>query len=507
MRKPSASWLPTFLIATGLALGMTPASQASAEGTTRIIELNELPLLFADDSGIAASSGVVRTIHAAKTRPAPVLEPKLPWEGSRVYVYGSVYYDQNADRFSLWYLGHPEPDASGKEPRVPGFRKGKGDVVLYATSRDGLEWERPELGLHSFQGSKANNIVFDLHSASVLHDLREKDPARRYKMLGSRVGAYYAAVSPDGLTWQRHPDDNPILTASDNISLTQDPFTGEYLAYHRRPSTKNGRCVWLSRSADFNTWSKPDLVFAADAIDNAWARNPGERTEVNNLSVFPHAGGFLGLPTIFRVLIPTRPAESLTHGQSGTDGLVDVQLITSTDGTHWQRTEPRLPVIPRGAPGRFDAGSILGVSSTWVHVGDETWVYYTALTTSHGAPIPPKRNAIGRAEWRRHGFASLDAGETGRVETKPLRLRGSELIINANATGGELRVALLEADGTAIAGHSADECEVLTSDATQWKARWKGGPQALPTDRPVRVVVTMKQTRLYSISSKTTSPP
>ena len=163
MRELSGSSLPTFLIATGLALGVMSAAQAHEETPTRIIELNELPLLFADDSGIAASSGVVRTIHAAKTRPAPVLEPKLPWEGSRVYVYGSVYYDQSADRLSLWYLGHPEPDATGKEPRVPGFRKGKGDVVLYATSQDGLEWERPALGVHSFQGSKANSIVFDLH--------------------------------------------------------------------------------------------------------------------------------------------------------------------------------------------------------------------------------------------------------------------------------------------------------------------------------------------------------
>ena len=496
-------WI-SFLFSIGFAPGMSLAQTRPAVSAARVINLDTLPLLFVDDSGIAASSGVIRTVHEAKTRPAPVLEPKLPWEGSRVYVYGSVYFDEAAGVLSLWYLGHPEPDASGKEPRVPGFRKGKGDVVLYATSKDGLEWERPDLGLHSFHGSKANNIVFDLHSASVLHDLKEKDPAKRYKMLGSRVGAYYAAVSADGLNWQRYPDDNPILTASDNISLTQDPFTGEYLAYHRRPSPKNGRCVWLSRSADFYTWSKPELVFAADAEDNAWARHPGERTEVNNLSVFPHAAGFLGLPTIFRVLVPARPAEELTHGQSGTDGILDVQLITSADGTHWQRTHPRLPVIGRGARGSFDAGAILGVSSTCVHVGDETWVYYTALTTSHGAPIPPKRNAIGLAEWRRHGFASLDAGENGRIETHPLRLRGMDLIINANAAGGELRVALLEADGSAIAGFSLEESEVLNKDAPRWKARWKRGSgkttPELPDDRLVKVVVTMRQARLYSLS-------
>ena len=326
----------------GMLCVMSPASLPAAD---KNIVLNDLPLLFADDSGLAASAGVIRTVHAGKTRPEPVMTAELPWEGSRVYVYGSVYYDEAANRLSLWYLGHPNLGPDGKEPQVSGFRKGKGDVVLYATSKDGLVWERPKLGLHSFLGSKQNNIVFDLHSPSVLLDLTDKDSTRRYKMLGSRVGAYYAAVSADGLNWQRYPGDNAILKSSDNISLTQDPFTGEYLAYNRQPSAKRARCISLSRSRDFKTWSTPKLVFAADAEDDAWVHNPGERTEVNNLSVFPHAGGFLGLPTMFRVLGPNREPAELTPGQSATDGILDVQLITSEDGETWKRTRPRMPVI------------------------------------------------------------------------------------------------------------------------------------------------------------------
>ena len=31
--------------------------------------------------------------------------------------------------------------------------------LCYAESNDGIEWRKPELGLHEFQGSKANNIV------------------------------------------------------------------------------------------------------------------------------------------------------------------------------------------------------------------------------------------------------------------------------------------------------------------------------------------------------------
>src|SRR5262249_51493180 len=138
----------------------------------------------------------------------------------------------------------------------------------------------------------------------------------------------------------------------------------------------------------------------------------------------------------------------LPAGQSGADGSIDIQVATSTDGEKWQRPTPRLNMIPRGAPGTFDGGVILGVSSNTVDVADETWIYYTAINTGHGAPIPPKRITIGRAEWRRHGFASLDAGaEGGRIETTPLRFASPELVLNANAAGGEVRVTLLETDG------------------------------------------------------------
>jgi hypothetical protein len=496
-------FLSLLLLAAGLNLRAENTFAAATESTgaaPSAIVLAELPLLFADDSGVAASRGLVRTVHPARTRAAPVLEPQRPWEGSRVYIYGSVYSEPAGGQLTMWYLGHPDADEKGRTPAVPGFRNGKGDVVLYATSQDGLHWDRPSLGLHSFQGSTANNIVFDLHSPSVLRDAREPDPARRFKMLGSLRGAYYAAVSPDGTHWTRYPGEQPVLKSSDNISLTQDPVTGDFLAYHRHSTKSDGRSISLSRSRDFRSWSEPVLTFAADAADNAWTKNPGERTEVNNLAVFPHAAGYIGLPTIFRVLGADRPAAELTPGQSPTDGIIDVQLITSADGRRWQRTDPRVNMIPRGARGSFDAGAILGVASTCVQVGEQTWVYYTALSTSHGAPVPPKRSSIGRAEWRRHGFVSLDAGENGRVETKPLRFHSPSLIVNANAEGGELRVALLEADGGAIAGYALEDGEPLHADATRFPAHWRSGA-TVPTDRPIRVVVAMKQAQLFSLAT------
>lgn len=448
---------------------------------TRDIVLSDLPLLFADDTAIAANEGVVRTVHPARTLSAPLIEPDRPWEGDRVYIYGSVYFDEAAYQLRMWYMSRPQA--------------AKGDCVLFATSQDGVRWTKPSLD------SSGRNMVFPIHSPSVLLDRRESDPAKRYKMLGSKSGAYHAAFSSDGQHWAFYPK-NPVLKHSDTITLSQDPTTGEYLAYHKCPAKIRGfgrRVVWLARSRDFQDWTEPELVFAPDEEDDAWAKRPDERTEVYNMSVYPHAGGFVGLPTIFRVTAARRPKSELTPGQSPDDGPIDVQLATSADGGTWGRTQPRVNIIPRGAPGTFDGGSILGVSSTAVHVGDETWVYYTAMTTTHGGPMPPKRLSIGRAAWRRHGFASLDAADKGRVETKPVRLGARSLVVNADAGHGELRVALLEADGRAIPGFALGDSEPLCKDSTRSIARWRSAA-SVPTDRPVRVVIEMKNAKLFSLS-------
>lgn len=472
------------------------------------IALGRLPLLFVDDSGVAARSGVVPTVHPARTHAQPVLQADQPWEGERVYIYGSAYRNPATGEYQLWYGTRPGIERGGRsssEGAAPSLPNGGFDLTAFATSRDGLNWHKPALGQVEYNGSSRNNIVSGFHSASVLRDERETDPAKRYKMLGYLVRpshAYHAAYSADGLAWHAYPK-SAVLEHGDTITLTQHPVSGEYLAYHKRPAQVRGmgrRVVWLSRSLDFQQWSEPELVLAPDEADDAWVGRPRERTEIYNMSVLPHAAGFLGLPTMFRVMRET-PRDQTAPGQSPVDGPIDVQLATSADGRTWKRLLPRVAVIPRGAPGSFDAGAILGVSSTAVHTDTETWVYYTAINTGHGAPMPPKRITIGRADWRRHGFVSLDAGpDGGRVETRPLQLAGPRLVVNADAAAGELRVALLEADGRPIAGYGSDDCEPLRSDATAFAVRWRGQVD-LPRDRPVRVVLTLRNARLYSLSS------
>jgi len=475
------------------------ASAAAVGAADRVITLDRLPLLFADDSGIASRDGVVRTFHPGRTLAAPVLVADQPWEGDRIYIFGSAARGPGPDFFRMWYSSHPGLENAPPGSKAPAWHS----ETLYATSTDGVHWTKPPLGIIEVAGSSANNIVSDFDSPSVLLDATEPDASHRYKMLGALHGNYAAAYSADGLHWNMYPH-NPVLKYSDTITLAQDPVTRRYLAFHKRPAVVRGfprRVVWLSTSADFQNWTEPELVFAPDLEDDEWTspNRPWERTEIYNMSVVPHAAGFIGFPAVLRVMKAIQRAD-LTPGQSPVDGPLDIQIATSQDGRQWKRSWPRIGMIPRGTPGTFDGGALLGVASQPVDTDEQTWIYYTAINTGHGGTMPPKRTTIGRAEWRLHGFASLDAGPMGGwVETRPMRVaEGASLVVNADASKGELRVALLEEDGRAIAGYAAQDCAPLRADAVHSEIRWNGARGA-PTDRPVRVRIEMKNTLLYSI--------
>ena len=46
--------------------------------------------------------------------------------------------------------------------------------ICYATSKDGIHWEKPDLGLVEYNGSQRNNIVWrGPHGAGVIKDLSE----------------------------------------------------------------------------------------------------------------------------------------------------------------------------------------------------------------------------------------------------------------------------------------------------------------------------------------------
>lgn len=422
----------------------------------------------------------MRHTHACEKLPEPVLEAETPWEREgddrRVYEYGTVLRDADTGRFRMWY--------------------NRLRLVLYAESDDGIHWTRPNLGICDWAGATDNNIVYNgLHSPSLLYNPESANAELRYVMLGSNSG-YRLLRSPDGLHWTPCAD-APILTGGDTCTLAYDANTGEYLAFHKRTEAHLGqkrRLVFLSASRDLETWSEPTLVMAPDETDDAQvAREGGVNAQFYNMSVFPYGGQYLGLVTLFHLM---HIAETSGPEQSKHDGPIDVQLVHSRDGRAWSRCEDRAPVIPNG-PHAYDAGCVLGVANSPVIVGDEVWLYYTAITTPHGGALPAKQVSIALARWRLDGFASLDAGlETGVVETTPLDAAGQWIEVNAEISGA-LTVAVLDEAGTPVPGFRHEDCEVLHGDSVHHRVRW-GAADHLPRGGPLRLEFRMADTRLFS---------
>ncbi len=454
--------------------------------------------VFVDDELIAAKKGVRRTIHPCQKLPKPVVEPEHPWEGNRVYVYGTVLYDPAAKQYRMWYMSNP---AKGKRDRR--INRSRGCLLLYATSSDGVRWHKPEMGFYEFNGSKRNNIIYGMDSPSIIVDARDPDPARRYKMIGyvtvkgegNGVTACYSAA---GLRWHDVAA-GPLFKSSDTVTLAQDPRTGEYLAFHKSGAKIRGyprRLVGLAVSKDFQTWSRLGLVLVPDEKDDAWAKQEGQRTEFYDMSAFPYGGQFLGLAAVFRKTL--RRAKAARH-QSRDDGPIHAELVHSRDGRTWHRLDERTAIIPNG-PSDFDAGCILGMINTPVIVGDEMWVYYTGITTTHGGALPTKRITIGRAAWRLDGFVSLDAGGAeGTVEMIPLQAAGDRLSVNADASKGQLTVEVLDGAGEPVAGYGSKDCVPIRTDAVRHVVRWQDHAR-LPAGGPLRLRFRLTDAKLYAFS-------
>lgn len=446
--------------------------------------------IFVDNIMLAYMTGVIRKAHAANKLDQPVLTAEMPWEqgdiyegqpDKRVYIYGTVLKDPESGSFKMWYNRYRNN--------------------YYAVSDDGVNWERPVLD----QLGKNNMIdLFDFHSPSIIRDDLESDPKKKYKAVGSSRNGYKAAYSSDGLNWKLF-NENPVLESYDTITLSQDPETGEYLAFHKihhDPRTLPiARQVYLSISKDMQNWSEPELVMITDELDHQQARllEGGTHSEFYNMSAFPHGNQWLGLVTHFRRTGEPKVIkfEGGGNAQSMADGPIDIQLVHSRDGRKWERCSDRSPVIPLGPHG-YDSGSILGLCNSPVIVDDEMWMYYTAMTTTHGGALPEKQMSIARASWRVDGMSSLQAGATeGIVETNTFISEGSNLSVNADIAKGRLRVEVLDVNREVIRGYEKENCVITDRDSIELPIRWNDS-QNLPYGTPIRLRFHLTNGDLFS---------
>ena len=184
--------------------------------------------LMVDDYLIEKKEHVTRTYHPFdKYDGNPVLIADKPWEGKISYVYGTVLPSEQGTGYRMWY------------------QSWTGDYInLYATSQDGITWEKPELHIVDYEGSNDNNFFLRRTEEDalpqVIYTPWEKDSTRRYKLLNydygrtppdNLVSGFWGAYSADGIHWTDVAQ-NPVLKDPGDVgNFVWDTHTEQYIGY------------------------------------------------------------------------------------------------------------------------------------------------------------------------------------------------------------------------------------------------------------------------------------
>ena len=446
---------------------------------TLLREIGSRRELFVDDWLIERMTGLEQRLNPPTPREVAIVFD-APWEGN-TSAYVTVFRD--GDRFRMYYRGSHFDLETGKTPHR--------EVTCYAESDDGIRWRKPKLGLVEFDGSTANNIVWDgigSHNFAPFKDANPNaTPEARYKAIASGKGGLYAFQSPDGLRWSLMQE-TPIITegAFDSQNLAfWDAVRERYVDFHR--GFRNGvRDIMTTTSNDFLNWEEPRWL--------DWGDAPPEHLYTNAIIAYPRAPHlFFGFPKRF---VPTRKKADHPH-----PGVSDGVFMTSRDGLRWNRWREAF-VRPGPMPSRWvnrnnmTAWGILLTKADDPSLPDE-YSLYVSEGYYTGSDTRLRRYTI-----RQDGFVSIHAGVPGgELVTRPLVFEGSRLTLNvATSAAGTVRVEIQDAEGNPIPGFTLDDSPEIYGDSLDLVVEWKGGADVSAlAGKPIRLRFVMEDADLYAI--------
>ncbi len=424
------------------------------------------------------------------------LKPSIRWEQRIDNGYPNVFYDEAYKEYRCYYTCFIKDQASTEfrpeqrinleyplhryPPRTAG--------ILLTTSKDGIHWIRPSLGICEYEGSRDNNILLtNVHGASVFRDEHETDPARRYKMAMRHDAHKKVAVSfsTDGIHWC-DPIDLPNYNApgdTHNFAFWDDAID-RYVLITRLWAQGVIRVVARSESEDFINWSPPVEIYRGDGFDD----------QLYSMPVFKLRDVYYGLGSVY-------------HGgdrASKDFDCVDCELLYSLDGLNWERAVRGESFIPRGM-GRYgddvpDCGCIY--ASIPVEQNGRYIFYYFGSNGQHTnfresslmcASINPNKLA---------GYAAKSS-EGGYLGTCQVKITGDRLIVTADISdGGSLRAAVcrpgsLHSPINPIDGYQFENSIVEEHTDGEYHISFKTGKLSQLPEEPLIVVFHLDKTVLY----------
>ncbi len=508
------------------------AARSSNDGGTSWTEM------FLDNELLESTPGVSRRLHPAKKHLLnPVIRCERWCDGAYMQPYTTMY-DEEEKLFKMW--------ARSGADSPSGYIGGNAGYMLYFTSKDGVHWEKPNLGIVELEGRRDHNVVFisDMVTSSptkraygpekfvmptvamtpqgkkaffwgVNKHPHPRDESERYVALAivqdHRRGAHIV-TSSDGIHWSCAP--TPFWQTPHDVSgrgddclmhLMYDDAKQKWVIYRRiipefsermiadesdreRPGVdRYNRSYAYAESEDLKECSGHRHVMAMDADDPA-------DTELYQFGCHKFGETYVGYMSIYYLRRP-QP--------------ISIHLATSRDGEHFTRVSRGTPIIDHGELGYYDYMAMACSQPKPIVVNDTIHIYYAALNAPHDADFngdTPYTGGAALATLKRDRFASLETGipdgGPSRVITKPFIVRHPRMYLNAGTwMQGSIRAEVLTRNWEPIPGFTEPEARTIRGDALDHPVVWtnKNDLSEL-VGKEVRLKFHMTRARIHAMS-------
>lgn len=442
-----------------------------------------------DDYSIPFNKGVLLTLVPGRksavtdpehpNRPVLAVGEKGDPDERRVYFAGTVI--KVGDEYRMWYSGYD------REARRH---------LCYAVSKDGINWEKPPLGLVPYKGGTANNLVAIDGGQSirgslflVLHDPEDPDPAKRFKLMWEMdpTNQVKAAFSPDGLNWTIAADGKFLVTAEPSGLVKHDGLyyiNGHSGAIRHPVAGAQKRTMQTFVSSDFVNWTAAaHMSFRRDNIPPRpivdFESHRGEQLHTG-ASVWNRGNVFLGF-------------YGQWHNETNDRRtcIVDIGLVVSHDALHFKEPIPDFKLVPsfeesdRAEP-RLTQGQ------AFENVGNRTLFWYGIWTeVNRDGPT-----GVRVATWPRDRLGHFRpapgiADPHCLTSPQPIAEAGGRIFVNADglSANNRLKVELLDELLRPIPGYSGEDCVPVVKSGFRTPVAWKGGDLVRSNGRPVRIRV------------------
>ncbi len=470
---------------------MASVSVADPGVTQPVRSIGSNRVLFLDHTYVETSQNTRLKLHPPRKTGERLIESDRVWESATLNWFSVL---RDGEKYRMWYECYD----------IDGWPTADDTSFCYAESEDGVHWVKPSLGLFAYQGNADNNIIFReigtdqhrsrVHGSCVFLDPHAAPDARykcvsqgRFQGIGSNP--YYVAgmTSPDGLHWTRLPE--PICGdfADSQYSGFWDEAQQQF-ALFGRAGGRGGRAIGHSISSRFEAFPRltESVVLQVD-------EDEAEGCDLYN----PACQQYPGMPEWY-LMFPSRFCHS--------EDTLDIRLAVSRDGVTWTWPDRETPFISLGADGDFDSGSLYMANGACVPTAEGFSFYFSASPLKHeqvdlpNLEDPKNQRVITRAVAPRDRLVSVTAGASGgTVQTPLVQFAGNRLTVNVSvATGGRIRIALLDAQGMSLPGRSIEQCQTITGDDTASTVCWADGCDVeLWSGQPVRLRIELHDANLF----------